>query len=205
VAILVLHHRPKDGGEYRGTTAIAAAAQLGFTLSKAKEDPDHTRRRLHCWKCRPAAEPEDRWLHLGAERGMVLVGAAEPHVAADVPETAPAPRRDGFVPRILAALDGSRLTLTDIARTIGANPTDGSLRRAVDHLLAASEIVRGDDKKYERCRLPGATGPTDAGNAATGNSPSRAESGNGHQGNLDEYAEAEIERIRSKFGEEAGR
>jgi archaellum biogenesis ATPase FlaH len=69
LAILVLHHRPKDGGEYRGTTAIAAAAQLGFTLSKAKDDPDRTRRRLHCWKCRPAPEPEDRWLHLEAERG----------------------------------------------------------------------------------------------------------------------------------------
>jgi KaiC/GvpD/RAD55 family RecA-like ATPase len=205
VAILVLHHRPKDGGEYRGTTAIAAAAQLGFTLSRVKEDPDRTRRRLHCWKCRPAAEPGDRWLHLGAERGMVLVGVAEPYVAADEPQAAPAPRRDGFVPQVLAALDGGRLGLAEIADAIGANPKDGSLRRAADHLVAGGEIVRGDDKKYERCRVPGVTGPTGAGTAAPGTSPSRAESGNGHQPDLEEYAETEIERLQAKFGEEMDR
>jgi hypothetical protein len=107
VAIVVLHHRPKDGGEYRGTTAIAAAAQLGFTLSKVKDDPERTRRRLHCWKCRPAPEPGDRWLHLDAERGMVLVAVAEPYVSSEEPERSPAPRRDGYVPGILDALDAA--------------------------------------------------------------------------------------------------
>lgn len=95
-AIIILHHRPKDGGEYRGTTAIAVAARLGFTLSKAKGDPDRTRRCLRCWKCRPAPEPEDRWFYLDAERGLVPVGLAEPYVDPDAPERPKAPRRDAW-------------------------------------------------------------------------------------------------------------
>lgn len=75
-------------------------------------------------------------------------------MAADEPQAAPAPRRDGFVPQVLAALDGRRLGLAEIADAIGANPKDGSLRRAADHLVAGGEIVRGDDKKYEK--VPGA-------------------------------------------------
>jgi hypothetical protein len=129
---------------------------------------------------------------------MVLVGVAEPYVAADEPQAAPAPRRDGFVPQVLAALDGRRLGLAEIADAIGANPKDGSLRRAADHLVDGGEIVRGDDKKYERCRVPGATGPRGAGTAAPGTPLSRADDGNGHQADLEEFAEAEIERLKAK-------
>ena len=197
VAILVLHHRPKDGGEYRGTTAIAAAAQLGFTLGKVKTDPDRTRRRLHCWKCRPAAEPEDRWLHLDAEYGMVLVGVAEPYEDPDEPERV-APARHALAPRLLAALGKERLLLKDLAERLGINPKDGTLRRTADHLVEADEIVRGNDKRYERCRVPGAIGPKEAGTVAPGTPHSSAESGNGHQPVLEEYAEAEIERLRGK-------
>ena len=129
---------------------------------------------------------------------MVLVGVAEPYVAADEPQTAPAPRRDGFVSQVLAALDGHRLGLAEIADSIGANPKDGSLRRAADHLVAGGEIVRGDDKKYERCRVPGATGPRGAGTAALGTSLCRAENENGQQPELQELAELEIDRLRRK-------
>ena len=174
VAIVVLHHRPKDGGEYRGTTAIAAAAQLGFTLSKAKGDPDRTRRRLGCWKCRPAAEPEDRWLHLDAEHGMVLVGEAQPYEDPDEPErTAPAKRE--LAPRFLGALGSSRRGLSEIASLLDMNPKDGTLRRVADHLVVTGKIVRGDDKKYEKCRVPGATGPKGVGTVALGTTQSRAE------------------------------
>jgi putative DNA primase/helicase len=203
VAILVLHHRPKDGGEYRGTTAIAAAAQLGFTLGKVKSDPDRTRRRLHCWKCRPAAEPEDRWLHLDAEYGMVLVGVAEPYKDPDEPERV-APARQALAPRLLAALGEERFLLKELAERLGMNPKDGTLRRTADHLVEAGEIVRGDDKRYERCRVPSAIGPKEAGTVAPWHPASQAESGTGHQPELEQYAEAEIERLHRKFGEEAG-
>jgi DNA-binding XRE family transcriptional regulator/5S rRNA maturation endonuclease (ribonuclease M5) len=158
VAILLLHHRPKDGGEYRGTTAIAAAAQLGFTLGKVKSDPDRTRRRLHCWKCRPAAEPEDRWLHLDAEYGMVLVGVAEPYLDPDEPERV-APARQALAPRFLEALGGERLRLVDLAERLAMNPKDGTLRNVAEALVKDGKVVRGDDKRFERCKVQSATGP----------------------------------------------
>jgi hypothetical protein len=178
VAILVLHHRPKDGGEYRGTTAIAAAAQLGFTLSKAKDDPDRTRRRLHCWKCRPSAEPEDRWLHLDAERGMVLVGVAQPHEDQDEPGRQ-APARTALAPRFLAALGDDRLGLAEIAGRLGVSSKDGTLRRVAQHLEAGGEVVRDEDKKYSKCQVPSAIGPKGSGTVAPGTPLSRAETRTG--------------------------
>jgi 5S rRNA maturation endonuclease (ribonuclease M5)/archaellum biogenesis ATPase FlaH len=197
VAILVLHHRPKDGGEYRGTTAIAAAAQLGFTLSKVKGDPDRTRRRLHCWKCRPAAEPADRWVHLDADRGMVLVGVAEPYEDPEEPERQ-APARAALAPRFLDALGDRRMGLSEIAGRLGVSPKDGTLRRVAEHLEAGGEVVRGEDKRYARCEVPGANGSKGNGTVALGTTLSRAESENGHQPELEEYAEAEIERLREE-------
>jgi hypothetical protein len=147
LAIVVLHHRPKDGGEYRGTTAIAAAAQLGFTLSKAKGDPDRTRRRLHCWKCRPGPEPEDRWLHLDTEQGMVLVAIAEPYEDPEEPERPRAPARSALIPRFLGALGDERLRLNELAEALGMNPKDGTLRNVAESLVKDGEIVRGDDKR----------------------------------------------------------
>jgi AAA domain len=176
VAILLLHHRPKDGGEYRGTTAIAAATQLGFTLGKVKGDPDRTRRRLHCWKCRPAAEPEDRWLHLDAERGMVLVGVAEPCADPDEPERV-APARQALAPRFLEALGGERLRLVDLAERLAMSPKDGTLRNVAEALVKDGEIVRGDDRRYERCKVQGATGPKGDCTVAPCTSLSRAENG----------------------------
>jgi putative DNA primase/helicase len=61
MATLILHHAGKVGTEYRGSTAIGAAVELGFTLSQHPDDPDGARRRrLACWKSRPAAEPPVR-------------------------------------------------------------------------------------------------------------------------------------------------
>jgi putative DNA primase/helicase len=58
IPVLLLHHAGKHGAEYRGSTAIGAAVELGFTLSRREEDPEKpTRRRLACWKSRPAPEP----------------------------------------------------------------------------------------------------------------------------------------------------
>ena len=51
IAILILHHASRASGEYRGSTAIGAAVELGFTLSRNDEDPmGATRRKLTCWK-----------------------------------------------------------------------------------------------------------------------------------------------------------
>jgi hypothetical protein len=46
--------------------------------------------------------------------------------------------------------------------------------------------------------VPGAAGGKGAGTAAPGTSLSRAENGTGHQAGLEELAELEIERVRTK-------
>jgi RecA-family ATPase len=55
IPVLLLHHAGKAGMDYRGSTAIGAAVEIGFTLSRHEDDPEkRTRRRLSCWKSRPA-------------------------------------------------------------------------------------------------------------------------------------------------------
>ena len=40
IATLILHHAGKSGVEYRGSTAIGSAVELGFTMSRHDEDPE---------------------------------------------------------------------------------------------------------------------------------------------------------------------
>jgi hypothetical protein len=79
IPVLLLHHAGKTGVEYRGSTAIGAAVELGFALSRREEDPEkRTRRRLSCWKSRPAPEPAPRWITLESQDGLILLAEAEP-------------------------------------------------------------------------------------------------------------------------------
>ena len=156
VAIVVLHHRPKDGGEYRGTTAIAAAAQLGFTLSKAKRatptapgggwGAGSVVQRPNPRTAGSTSTPSTAWCSWARR---------QPYEDPDEPErTAPAKRE--LAPRFLGALGSSRRGLSEIASLLDMNPKDGTLRRVADHLVVTGKIVRGDDKKYERfgCQVP---------------------------------------------------
>ena len=57
-SVLLLHHSGKvPGGEYRGSTAIGAGAELIFTMARELGDEDPQRRFLECRKSRPAPEP----------------------------------------------------------------------------------------------------------------------------------------------------
>jgi RecA-family ATPase len=79
--VLLLHHAGKGGHEYRGSTAIGAAVELGFTLSRHEEDPEkRSRRKLACWKSRPAPEAETRWISMGSHDGLITLAEAEPYV-----------------------------------------------------------------------------------------------------------------------------
>jgi hypothetical protein len=61
IPVLLLHHAGKQAAEYRGSTAIGAAVEIGFTLARHDEDPEkRTRRKLACWKAgRPASQSRD--------------------------------------------------------------------------------------------------------------------------------------------------
>ena len=76
-ATLLLHHSGKTGTEYRGSTAIGAAAELIFTLGREADDEDQQRRYLWCRKSRPAPEPGRRWLRVSTELGMTFVEECE--------------------------------------------------------------------------------------------------------------------------------
>jgi hypothetical protein len=74
----LLHHAGKGGHEYRGSTAIGDAVELGFTLSRHEDDREkRTRRKLACWKSRPAPEPEERWISMGSHDGLITLSEAE--------------------------------------------------------------------------------------------------------------------------------
>lgn len=78
-AVLLLHHVPKGGADYRGSSAIEAVIQFGFTLARADRDPDNHRRLLRCWKCRSGPEPDDHWFRIDLADGRLSLTEAEPY------------------------------------------------------------------------------------------------------------------------------
>ena len=100
---LLVHHSGKSNLAYRGSSAIGACAELGFRLGREDGDPERDRRYLSCWKCRPAPEPERRWLRLSAERGMVLVDAAAPYESGAEQPGRPPSVANELAPQVLRA------------------------------------------------------------------------------------------------------
>lgn len=128
-ATLVLHHAGKANNGYRGSTAIGAAVDLGFTLAREGDDPH--RRTLTCWKSRIAAEPPPRTISRQASDGRITVTAAEPARA----RRRDAHRRAGRPPR----RDHRRARRPRVARAgrvrgrrAGVRDAKRARRRAVD-------------------------------------------------------------------------
>ena len=119
MATLILHHASRASGEYRGSTAIGAAVELGFTLSRIDEDPEaDRRRRLSCWKSRPAAEPPVRWLSIEpVPGGGIRLSEAEPFVHER------ARPRDDRREDVLAVLRDEPLSERRIAEMAGGSRT----------------------------------------------------------------------------------
>lgn len=143
IATLILHHAGKAGVEYRGSTAIGAAVELGFTLSRHADDPQgSTRRRLGCWKSRPAAEPPTRWLTIEANDGRIVLGETEGY-------TPEAPAREEAEANLLAALNGHSTQWQEWARDAGFDPKNGTARRARDQLQQDGKVFT-DGKGWMR-------------------------------------------------------
>jgi hypothetical protein len=166
IATLLLHHASRQSGEYRGSTAIGAAVELGFTLSRIDEDPmATTRRKLACWKSRPAAEPEPRWLTIKPDAdGDVLLSDAAPFEQArrtPVQDEIESALRKlfglalgtegiGGVPKVPNGLSAS-----DCARALGRRPDDNTLRRALGRLEDAGLLCRNGDGRWYPADPPG--------------------------------------------------
>jgi len=135
IPVLLLAHAGKQGLEYRGSTAIGAAVEIGFTLSRHDDDPEkRTRRKLACWKSRPAPEPPPRWISLESQDGMVLLGEAEPY------EGERGQARAEAKEELLATLNGKFTVWGDWARAAGLDPKNGTARRARDELADAGLV-----------------------------------------------------------------
>lgn len=139
-AVLLLHHAPKASDGYRGSTAIGAAVELGFTLARERDDPQaRTRRKLTNWKSRLAPEPAPRWLTLEARDGRVLIGDAEPYAA-----TPPAGSREDDLAQRLAEIAAERgpLRWGELCAAAGVRPSTGTANRARERAIQAGTLAK---------------------------------------------------------------
>lgn len=150
-ALLVLHHRPKHGPGYRGSSVLRDQIDALFVLGRDPQDPERrTRRYLHCdpardGKMRFDVEPAERWLDIEVRAGLLTVTEAEPYAAA----TREPSRTETRAQEIVQALtDGARLRRADIARKLGLDPTDASVGRALAELVKNGTVKRHEDKTY---------------------------------------------------------
>jgi 5S rRNA maturation endonuclease (ribonuclease M5) len=160
ISTLILHHASRGSGEYRGSTAIGAAVELGFTLARIDGDPmAGTRRRLTCWKSRPAPEPPERWLTIKrGDGGEILLFEAAPYE----PQRE-APARDEIEQALRDLVEGCQVpggakgggtlapppwTTAALARAVGREPKDGTVRRAIQRLEEAGLLCRNGDGWY---------------------------------------------------------
>jgi hypothetical protein len=139
-AVVLLHHRDKAlAHDFRGSGAIHDQMDLVFVLGREEKDPmGRHRRYLRCSKCRIDEEPTPRWLTIKAGHGELHFREAaawedprQRERSADV--------RDELAGRALAVLReaGEPLSGAAVARALGRDATDRTVRRALDALNAA--------------------------------------------------------------------
>ncbi|MFL5910437.1 MAG: AAA family ATPase [Gaiellaceae bacterium] len=154
-AVLVLHHAGKANNAYRGSTAIGAAVELGFTLARDGDDPH--RRALTCWKSRLAAEPAPRTLSLRAGEGRIAITTAEPATS-----TAAGSRTDELADR-LAAIVAERGVLAwgELAALAGVEPESGTAKRARRRAIDKRQLAGHGRGLYGPTVRPGPVGGAD--------------------------------------------
>ena len=160
-AIVLVHHRGKGAADFRGSSVIVDQTDMLFALGRETGDPEQrTRRKLHTAKCRIDEEPEARWLAITADRsrGLVTVDQAEPY------EPEGGRPRDTLRDDVLALLTGISQSGARIARALGREKTDGTVRRLLDDLQAAGLA----EKRPDGWGLPT---PTSLGVGNPGNPP----------------------------------
>lgn len=191
VGALLIHHSPKSGQTYRGSSAIAACADLAFVLERVESDEDSARRRLRCEKCRPAPEPPARWLRLASREelsaGENAISEAEPFVS---PTRERAPVATAVATQVvdLVAKCGP-MTRPEIARGLQRASSDGTLRRAVESATEDGRLACRGDGRYQLASHDGKTADNPGSEAA--NLPGAytgwlAGKGDGQEGGQDE-------------------
>jgi KaiC/GvpD/RAD55 family RecA-like ATPase len=202
-AILLIHHANKAGRDFRGASSIRDSVDVLWHLGRQENDPDARRRFLTCRKMRVAAEPELRWLRLEVDRGHVLIDQAE--APDDQPAGAAQPVRARLSDAILASMGHEPLRLAQIAERVGRGPKDGSVRNALGALVEAVLLVREGHTyvKVQTAQAGGLHPCTTPAETVQSAIPYRDAAPLHLQiDTLD--GDAEVVRLREKFGEEVG-
>ena len=145
VATILIHHAGKLGG-YRGSTGIGAAVENVLELMRLQDDDDRRRRRLRNIACRYAQEAPDLWLRIEGDeaRNLVLVEPAEPFDAdgEDAQQERATPVQDALVDRVRGLLKIEPQTQAAIARALGRDARDQSVRRVLKALAASGDASK---------------------------------------------------------------
>jgi hypothetical protein len=152
-AVILLHHRPKGGGAYRGSSALRDQVDALYVLGRADGDPlRKTRRVLSVDKMRIGGEPADRWLELNFSDGRMSLDACDPYSGNrdDAPKV-----REQLGEQIEQQLSENPegLTQTEIGRRLGRPKDDRSMRAALTELQLTGTIER--DRPRSPFRLSG--------------------------------------------------
>jgi DNA-binding transcriptional ArsR family regulator len=146
--VLVIHHARKDGGEYRGSSAIRDQVSISWRLSQSETDKDRSRRVLSNDKMRIGPEPEDLALRIEYDDDSIGI------VAADLPaggqRLATGRQRSSLAEQILSLLDDRPAKRPALAGQLGRTAKDGTVRRALEELEEGGYVRRLKDGNWER-------------------------------------------------------
>ena len=141
-AVILLHHRPKGGGAYRGSSALRDQVDALYVLGRADGDPlRKTRRVLSVDKMRIGGEPADLWLELNFSDGRMSLDACDPYTGNR--DGAPMIRED-LAEKIVSNLSEhpEGVSQSDLATHVGRRSDDKTLKAALDQLSLLDQIHR---------------------------------------------------------------
>jgi hypothetical protein len=156
-AVIAIHHRGKGEGDYRGSSVMRDQTDMMFVLERHQMDPDgRNRRALRCVKCRIAEEPKTRWLSIKHHRGELALYEAAPFE----PGEAARPVRDELEQQILGIVaDKGPITRGNVAKELGREQRDATVRRAMKELLEDGTLLKLADHRYVAAGTEGVNQP----------------------------------------------
>lgn len=134
-ALVLIHHASSkpDAPAMRGSTAVEDQTDIAFTLGPYKDTL-----KLQAVKFRPAAQPLPAY----------YVRESNPLRLAPVDRPVSQTQRDALAQEVVTALRDGPLTLSDVARAVGREPSDRTVRRALDMLESDGTVSKTPDKLY---------------------------------------------------------
>lgn len=145
VAVVIIHHTKKDGETYRGSGAIKDQCSIMFEFNRVNGDIARDRRVLVNQKMRIAPEPPDYHLLLGFEDSRLIAEQAFPPAEGDLVR---GDAQREFVRQILTLLEDGPRSRPELARLLGREKKDGTVRRAVEKLEKQGRIEQDNRHKW---------------------------------------------------------